>query len=181
MFPDETDNYKLRALSSSTSVGGVNDGLLAWTRRQREFDTGGLFGPWDSRDKIPYKDFRLVQRLVIHEQRGGQESAARCIETILLGGHILFCATTAAHRPCDLDTWVSPCRVVGSRYPRYFKPLSAITSAFKTTRRQVTGGPVGLTSLFLQCGVILRPRSSLVFVYMVRCCSFPPSYGAVRW
>ena len=102
--------------------------MLAWTKCEREFETGGLLGPWHSYEEIPYLSFRLLKRFVINEQHGSQEPTVRCIDDALMGGQNRFGATTAAHRPCDLDTWVAMCRVVGSTF---MEPLSAITSDFK--------------------------------------------------
>ena len=79
-----------------------------------------------------------MRRFVIHEQHGGQDPTVRNIDDALLGGQNDFTATTATHRPCDLDAWVLLIRVVASRFS---EPLSAITSDFKTAYRQVTSDP----------------------------------------
>ena len=75
---------------------------------------------------------------MIIEQHGGQDATVRCIDNALMGGQNKFSATTAAHRPCDLDTWVAFLRVVASKFN---EPISAITSDFKTAYRQVTSDP----------------------------------------
>ena len=46
----------------------------------------------------------LLQRLVIHEQHGGQKATVRCIDDCLLRGQSRFTGTAAARRPCYLDT-----------------------------------------------------------------------------
>ena len=56
----------------------------------------------------------------------------------LMGMQNEFAAITAAHRPCDLDTWVAFCKVVASKFN---EQLSAITSDFKSAYRQVTSDP----------------------------------------
>ena len=58
-------------------------------------------------DEFPCKAYRLLQRFAIHEQHAGQAATVRRIDNALLGGQNEFSATTAAHRPCDLDTWVA--------------------------------------------------------------------------
>ena len=135
---ENVEEHNLKVLASVRSTGDIDADALAWTKCQKEFDTGGLIGPWNSLAEIPFNSFRLLQRFVIHEQHGGQEATVRCIDNALLGGQNDFTATTAAHRPCDLDTWIALCRVVASTFP---ETLSAITSDFKTAYRQVTGDP----------------------------------------
>ena len=132
------DEHNRKVLASVRSTGDREADELAWSKSQKEFDTGGLLGPWSSLAEIPFKVFRLLQRFVIHEQHGGQAATVRCIDNALIGGQNEFSATTAAHRPCDLDTWVALCRIVGSKF---LEPLSAITSDFKTAYRQVTSDP----------------------------------------
>ena len=155
---ENVHEHNLNVLSSVRSTGDKSADDLAWTKCQKEFDTGGLLGPWHSLDEIPFRFFRLLQRFVIHEQHGGQEATVRCIDNALLGGQNKFSATTAAHRPCDLDTWVAFCRLVGSRFE---EPLSAITSDFKTAYRQVTSDPnqANLWVIAMWCAV----TSSVVF------------------
>ena len=112
--------------------------MLAWSKWQEEFDSGGLLGPWGSLSAIPFQFLKLSQRFVNHEQHGGQEAIVRCIDNALIGCQDGYSAITAARRPCDLDTWVALCRVVGSKF---LEPLSAITSDFKIAYRQVTADP----------------------------------------
>ena len=131
-------DHNCNVLASVRSTGDASADELAWSKSQREFETGGLLGPWNSLGEIPFENFKLLQRFVIREQHGGQEATVRNIDNALLGGQNELTATTAAHRPCDLDTWVALCRVVGSRFK---EPLSAITSDFKTAYRQVTSDP----------------------------------------
>ena len=123
----DVHEHNLKVLARVRSTGNPVADELAWTKCQREFDTGGLLGPWKSLGDIPYADFRLLQRFIIEEQHGGQAATVRCIDDALIGGQNEYCATTASHRPCDLDTWVAFCRVVGSKFN---EPLSAITSDF---------------------------------------------------
>ena len=135
---ENVEDHNLKVLASVRSTGDGDADALAWTKCQKGFDTGGMLGPWKSLDEIPFSVFRLLQRFVIHEQHGGQEATVRCIDNALLGGQNEFTATTATHRPCDLDTWIALCRVVASKFP---EELSAITSDFKTAYRQVTADP----------------------------------------
>ena len=135
---DNVDVHNENVLKSVRSSGDEGADRLAWSKCLVEFASGGLLGPWKSIKDIPYMLFRLLQRFVIHEQHGGQEATVRCIDNCLLGGQNRFTGTTAAHRPCDLDTWVAFCRLVASKF---LEPLSAITSDFKTAYRQVTADP----------------------------------------
>ena len=116
---------------SVRSAGNAEADALAWSKCEREFETGGLLGPW-SYWEIPFCVFRLLQRFVIAEQHGGQEATVRCIDDAFMGGQNSFTATSAAHRPCDLDAWVALLRLVASRF---FEPLAAITS----DGRELTG------------------------------------------
>ena len=103
---------------------------------------------------------------MIHGQHGSQAATVRCIDDALIGGQNKFSATTAAHRPCDLDTWVAFCRVVGSKF---LEPLSAITSDFKTAYRQVTSDPNQSHSWViamwcpLTCSVVFGAAASQLF------------------
>ena len=130
--------HNLQVLERVRSTGDEAADALAWAKCVKEFETGGLLGPWPTLSDIPFQVFRLLDRFVIHEQHGGQEPTVRCIDNALLGGQNQYTATTAAHRPCDLDTWVALCRLVASKYA---EPLSAMTSDFKTAYRQVTADP----------------------------------------
>ena len=78
--------HNLNVLASVRSTGDHDADLLAWSKCQKEFDTGGLLGPWHDLSCIPYEDFRLLQRFIIHEQHGGQEPTVRCIDDVLKGG-----------------------------------------------------------------------------------------------
>ena len=101
-----------------------------------------------------------------HEQHGGQAATVRCIDDALIGGPNEFSAATAAHRPCDLATWVAFCRVVGSKF---LEPLSATTSDFKTAYRQVTSDPnqshlwVVVMWCHLTCSVVFGAAVSQLF------------------
>ena len=121
--------HNLKVLASVRSSGDSDADLLAWAKCQKEFESGGILGPGNSLGEIPFKDFRLLIRFVIHEQHGGQDPTVRCIDECLMGMQNECAATTAAHRPCDLDTWVAFCRVVASKFE---EALSAITSDFKS-------------------------------------------------
>ena len=130
--------HNLKVLASVRSSGDSDADLLAWAKCQKEFESGGILGPGNSLGEIPFKDFRLLIRFVIHEQHGGQDPTVRCIDDCLMGMQNECAATTAAHRPCDLDTWVAFCRLVASKFE---EALSAI----RNERLQV-----GLPNLF-QC------------------------------
>ena len=49
--------HNLKVLASVRSSGDSDADLLAWAKCQKEFESGGLLGPWDSLGCIPYKDF----------------------------------------------------------------------------------------------------------------------------
>ena len=136
---DNVHDHNLSVLRSVRSTGDRASDELAWSKCEVEFASGGLLGPWYSLSEIPWADFRLLQRFVIPEQHGGQEPTVRCIDNALLGGQNAFTATTACHRPCDLDTWAAFLRVVASKC---MVEISAITSDFKSAYRQVTSDPL---------------------------------------
>ena len=102
---DNVVDHNCNVLASVRSTGDASADELAWSKSQREFETGGLLGPWNSLGEIPFEHFKLLQRFVIREQHGGQEATVRNIDNALLGGQNELTATTAAHRLCDLDTW----------------------------------------------------------------------------
>ena len=135
---DNLEEHNKSILRSVRSTGHPEADVLAWSKCSKEFESGGLLGPWYDFNEIPFLVFRLLQRFVIPEQHGGQEATVRCIDNALLGGQNSFTATTACHRPCDLDTWIAFIRLVASWFD---EPLSAITSDFKSAYRQVTSDP----------------------------------------
>ena len=49
--------HNLKVLASVRSSGDSDADLLAWAKCQKEFESGGLLGPWESLGCIPYKDF----------------------------------------------------------------------------------------------------------------------------
>ena len=82
---------------------------------------------------------RLIRRFSILEQHGGAESAsARVIDDCLMGGQNAFTATSACHRPCDLDMWCLLLRIAAEFFG---DSLVGSTSDFKAAYRQITAAP----------------------------------------
>lgn len=82
---------------------------------------------------------QLIRRFSILEQHGGAEStSARVIDDCLLGGQNPFTATSACHRPCDLNLWCLLLRIAAE----FFRDtLVGSTSDSKSAYQQIIAAP----------------------------------------
>ena len=51
----DVEEHNRKVLASVRSSGCEAGDLLAWTKCEREFETGGLLGPWYSYEEIPFE------------------------------------------------------------------------------------------------------------------------------
>ena len=126
-----------------TKVKSTDDAELdkeAWAKTSAEFEAGTLLGPYYSMKDIPAKRVQLLPRFPIWEKNGGAVNwKVRMVDDCKQGRQNIGAATSAAHRPADLDMWVLLMRAVGMKWP---ERLAAFTSDFKAAYRQLAACPL---------------------------------------
>ena len=142
-FDLDLDSHNRAILESIGPSKSAELDDMAWVKCLEDFANGGLVGPFDSLEAvvralgglIP----RLIRRFAILEQHGGATlPSARVIDDCLSGGQNSFTATSACHKPCDLDLWCMLLRIAAEFF---HAKLMGSTSDFKSAYRQITAAP----------------------------------------
>lgn len=117
------------ALSSAKpSYSPVLD-KLAWEKTQKEFENFSMLGPYYSFGELPTGCPRFLNRFGILEMHGGAtEESCRVIDDGKSRRHNADSATTATHRPADLDLLAAVCRLLTFVFPS--EALSGFPSDF---------------------------------------------------
>ena len=112
----------------------------AFAKTEAEFTKGSIIGPYESFSDLPRGRKRSLPRFPIRERHGGAtEYSIRLIDDCRISFANDESATTAAHRPVDLDAWCCLIRAVGIKWRA---KLAGYTSDFKSAYRQVPSCPL---------------------------------------
>ena len=89
----------------------------AWEKTEEELSSEMILGPLFDLQDVPFPIARLLRRFGTLEQHGGAENPTmRLIDDALEGGQIGATGSQLTHRPTDLDSWATQCRMVQERF-----------------------------------------------------------------
>ena len=112
----------------------------AWEKTEEELSAEMILGPFFDLQDVPFPTVRLLRRFGTWEQHGGAENpTVRLIDDALEGGQNGATGSQFTHRPTDLDSWATQCRMVQERFPQ--SALSQFPSDFKKAYKQMPAEP----------------------------------------
>ena len=124
-------NHNSKLISRCRPSGDDKLDRAAWEKTEEELSSEMILGPFffDLQD-VPFPIVRLLRRFGTSEQHGGAENpTVRLIDDALEGGQNGATGSQFTHRPTDLDSWATQCRMVHERFPQ--SALSQFPSDFK--------------------------------------------------
>ena len=123
-------SHNSKLISRCRCSGDDNLDNAAWEKTEEELSSEMILGPFFDLQDVPFPFVRLLRRFGTWEQRGGAENpTVRLIDDALEGGQNGATGSQFTHRPTDLDSWATQCRMVQERFPQ--SPLSHFPSDFK--------------------------------------------------
>ena len=109
-------------------------------RRKRELSSETILGPFFDLQDVPFPCARLLRRFGTWEQHGGaQNRTVRLIDDAPEGGQNGATGSQFTHRPTDLNSLATQCRMVQERFPQ--SALSQFPSDFEKAYEQVPAAP----------------------------------------
>ena len=130
-------NHNSKLTSRCRPSGDDKLDKAAWEKTEEELSSEMICGPFFDLQDVPFPTVRLLRRFGTWEQHGGAENpTVRLIDDALEGGQN---GATGSHRPTDLDSWATQCRMIKERFPQ--SALSQFPSDFKKAYEQVPAEP----------------------------------------
>ena len=139
-FKADCGDHNSKLISRCRPSGDDKLDNAAWEKTEEELSSEMFLGPFFDLQDAPFPIVRLLRRFDTWEQHGGAENpTVRLIDDALEGGQNGATGSQFTHRPTDLDSWATQCRMVQERFPQ--SPLSQFPSDFKKACKQVPAAP----------------------------------------
>ena len=133
-------NHNSKLISRCRPSGDDKLDKAAWEKTEEELSSEMILGPFFDLQDVPFPTVHLLRRCGTWEQHGGAENpTVRLIDDALEGGQNGATGSQFTHRPTDLDSWSTQCRMVQERFPQ--SALSQFPSDFKKAYKQVPAEP----------------------------------------
>ena len=108
----------------------------AWEKTEEELSSEMILGPFFDLQHVPFPCVRLLRQFGTWEQHGAAKNpTVRLIDDALEGGQNGATRSQFTHRPTDLDSWATQCRMVQERFPQsalsQFKKVNGSSSVIQ--------------------------------------------------
>ena len=133
-------NHNSKLISRCRPSGDDKLDKAAWEKTEEELSSEMILGPFFDLQDVPFPNVSLLRRFGTWEQHGGAENpTVRLFDDALEGGQNGATGSKITHRPTDLDSWATQCRMVQERFPQ--SALSQFPRNFKKAYKQVPAKP----------------------------------------